>query len=128
MRTTPRVVVFLLLSFLVIASSGAQTPPADVKNPSAIEFQPSADHALIDSYELDILRPDGTVLQTINVGKPAPNTSNIATAPINVQPIAFGTGYSMRLRAVAGTARSDYAISLNKFERAPGGPSKLVAK
>jgi hypothetical protein len=116
-----------VLSMLLTGSSAAQPIPADVKNPSAIAFEPSADHAAVTSYEVDILRPDNTVLQTINIGKPAV-VNNVATAPVNVQPVAFGTGYSFRIRAIVGTATSDYTVSLNKFERAPGAPSKLVAK
>jgi len=123
---TPRFIVCLLLSLFLAGASGAQ-PPADVRNPSSVTFEPSADHANITNYELDILRPDGTVLQTLNVGKPTPVT-NIITAPINVQPVAFGTGYSVRVRAIAGTAPSDYANSLNKFDRVPGGPSKVTVK
>ncbi len=103
----------------------AQTPPADVDNPSAITFTVSADHAALDSYEADILRPDGTTLQ---IGKPAPDATGTATANINVQPIAFATGYSIRVRAKAGTAVSLYAVSLNKFNRVPGGPSKVTIK
>jgi hypothetical protein len=106
----------------------AQTPPADVDNPSGIVFTASADHANVDSYELDILRPDGSVLQTINIGKPTPDATQTCVAPLNVQPIAFGSGYSLRLRAKAGTAASDYTTSLNKFNRVPGGPSKLTAR
>jgi hypothetical protein len=101
-----------------------QTVP-DVNNPSAVTFTPSTDHAAIDSYEMDILRPDGTVLQTLNLGKPAPNASNECVAQVNVQPVGFGTGYSVRVRALAGTAASDYAVSVNKFNRVPGGPTKV---
>ena len=100
----------------------------DVDNPSAVSFTVSTDHAAIDSYELDILRPDSSVLQTINIGKPTPDANGVATAPLNVQPIAFGTGYTLRLRAKAGTAASDYTASVNKFNRRPGSPSKLTAK
>lgn len=121
-----RVGVFLLLSCLLVASTGAQPVP-DVKNPSAVEIGPSPDHATIDSYELDILRPDGTVLQTLNLGKPTP-VNGVITAPVNVQPAAFGVGYSLRVRVKAGTATSDYVVSSNKFDRVPGAPSKLVAK
>jgi hypothetical protein len=103
-------------------------PPADVDNPSAVQFTASSDHAAIDSYELDILRADGTVLQTLNLGKPTPDATNTVTAPINVQPVAFATGYSVRVRAKAGTSASDYAVSLNKFNRKPGAPSKAVVK
>jgi hypothetical protein len=118
----------LMLVLVVLPSVVSAQAVADVKNPSGVEFTPSTDHALVDSYELDILRPDGSVLQTINIGKPAPNAANVCAAPLNVQPVAFGTGYSVRVRAKAGTSASDYAVSVNKFERAPGGPAKVVAK
>jgi uncharacterized protein YfaS (alpha-2-macroglobulin family) len=107
---------------------GAVNVPPDVNNPTGVTFTASADHATIDSYELDILRPDGTVLQTLNLGKPTPDATNTVTAPINVQPIAFAAGYSVRLRAKAGTAVSDYAVSQNKFNRVPGPPSKVTVK
>lgn len=105
-----------------------QTPVPDVNNPSAVTFTASADQASIDSYELDILRPDGSVLQTLNIGKPTPDATSTCLATVNVQPIAFAAGYSMRVRAKAGTAYSDYAISQNKFNRVPGGPTKVVIK
>lgn len=98
---------------------------ADVDNPTGVSFTPSTDHALIDSYELDILRPDGSVLQVLNIGKPAPDATNTCTASINVQPIAFGTGYAMRLRARAGTAVSPDTASENRFNRVPGPPGRL---
>jgi hypothetical protein len=100
---------------------------ADVRNPSGVEFEPSADHAQVDSYELDILRPDGSVLQTINLGKPAV-ASGVCAAPLNVQPVAFGKDYRVRVRAIAGGSASDYTVSVNKFERAPGAPSKGIVK
>lgn len=106
----------------------AQTPPPDVDNPSAVTFTPSPDHAAIESYELDIVRPDGTVLQTLNIAKPTPDATNTCTANINVQPVAFGTGYWVQIRAKAGTAQSESVVSLNKFNRKPGGPSKPVLK
>jgi len=105
-----------------------QTLPGDVDNPSGVSFTVSADHALVSSYELDILRPDSTVLQTLNLGKPTPDAAGTATAPINVQPVAFGNGYSVRLRALAGTATSVSVNSENKFNRRPGGPSKVEIK
>jgi hypothetical protein len=124
-RTVKR--IFPILIVLMFASGAyAQTP--DVNNPSAIAFTASADHSGIDSYEVDILRPDGSVLQTLNIGKPVPDASNTCTAPLNVQPIAFANGYSVRLRAKAGTAVSDYAVSENKFNRVPGSPTKVVVK
>lgn len=113
----------LAISTLVLA----QTVP-DVRNPTGVAFTCSADHAAVSSYELDILKPDSTVLQTLNLGKPAADATNTCNAAINVQPIAFGVGYSMRVRAMAGTAASDYAVSVNKFDRVPGPPSKVTVK
>lgn len=107
----------------------SSTPPPDVDNPSAVQFCPSPDHSTIDSYELDILRPDATVLQTLNLGKPTINaTDGSCTASINVQPIAFGAGYTTRVRAKAATAVSTNTPALNKFNRVPGGPSRLINK
>lgn len=105
----------------------AQTVP-DANNPNAVEWIASLDHAAITSYEIDILRPDGSVLQTLNLGKPAPDAQNVCAASLNVQPIAFGAGYSLRMRAKAGTAVSVDTISINKFNRIPGGPSRVIAK
>lgn len=129
-----RLVLCLLACVLMPVPAVAWSVPtvtlqtvADVKNPGAIVFTPSLDHALVDSYELDILRPDGTALQTLNIGKPAV-VAGECTAPLNVQPVTFGVGYSLRLRAVAGGAFSDYTVSVNKFDRVPGGPSKLIVK
>jgi hypothetical protein len=116
----------LVMAVLLTATVFAQTP--DVNNPTAVEFTASVDHATIDSYELDILRPDNSVLQTLNLGKPAPGVNNIVRANINVQPIAFGVGYSIRVRAKAGTAASDYTVSVNKFNRVPGAPGTPVVK
>lgn len=100
----------------------------DVNNPSGVTFTASPDHATVDSYELDILRPDATVLQTLNLGKPTPDATQTCTAPLNVQPVAFGNGYSVQVRARAGTAVSANAVSVNKFNRVPGSPSKVIAK
>jgi hypothetical protein len=117
--------ILLFALMLVAAPAYAQEP--QVKNPSAVEFTPSIDHAVVTAYELDILRPDGSVLQTINLGKTEP-VDGVVKAALNVQPVAFGRDYSVRVRALVGTAASDYEVSVNKFERAPGGPSKITIK
>lgn len=117
-------IVLLFISAAVIQAQA----PADVSNPTAVQFTASADHAAIDSYELDILRPDSTVLQTLNLSKPTPDATNTITAPINVQPVAFANGYTVRVRAKAGTAVSTDALSLNKFNRVPGAPSRPTIK
>ena len=128
LRTAWLSIPIVLLAGLLLTASSAAAQVADVNNPTAVQFTASPDHALVDSYELDILRPDGTVLQTLNLGKPVPDSTSTCTAPINVQPIAFASGYSVRVRAKAGTAVSDYALSVNKFNRVPGPPSKLTIK
>ena len=126
--------VFAAFWLCTVGSAAAQTcslpsTAPDVTNPSAVQWCPSPDHALVDSYELDILRPDNSVLQTLNLGKPAVSaTDGSCTASINVQPIAFGVGYATRIRAKASTAVSADNLSLNKFTRAPGAPSKLIEK
>jgi hypothetical protein len=121
-----RRLVYLLATCLCLAP--AVVSAQDVNNPSGVTFTASADHATVDSYELDILRPDATVLQTLNLGKPTPDATQTCTAPLNVQPVAFGNGYSVQVRAKAGTAVSANALSLNKFNRVPGAPSKVIAK
>jgi hypothetical protein len=120
--------VLLLGVFAFASSAAAQTPPPDVNNPRAVSFTPSTDHALIDSYELDIVSPTGTVIQTLNIGKPTPDAANTCEATINVQPIAFGVGYTVRARAKAGPALSEDAVSENKFNRVPGPPSRVINK
>lgn len=113
-----RLLVTVLCALLVSAvSASAQT--ADVDNPTGVVFAASPDHNAIDGYELEILRPDGSSLQVLNLGKPQPDASLNVTAPLNVQPIAFGTGYSVRVRAKAGSAASAWATSQNKFNRTP---------
>lgn len=112
----------LLLCLPAIAS--AQT--ADVNNPTAVVWTASTDHAQIDGYTLEILRPDGTVLQTIDAGKPTPNGQNVCRLSINVQPVQFGNGYAMRIRSRAGSAVSEWEPSQNKFNRVPGKPGTLT--
>ncbi len=60
--------------------------------------------------------------------KPIPNASNVCTASTNVQPIIYNVSYYIKLRAVAGVAKSDDTTSLNPFNRVPGGPSKVIVK
>lgn len=105
-----------------------QTVPADVDNPSAVTWTASPDHTLLDGYDVNILRSDGSILQTLNAAKPTPDSSNTCTFALNVQPIAFGKGYSITVSARAGTATSASAASLNKFNRVPGGPTKVIIK
>lgn len=117
---------------LFAAIVSAQT----VTNPTIVEFE-SPDHALIDSYELDLkLCVTGNictnVLQTLTISK-ASVTPITGTNPqqyratINVQPISFGT-YAGAMRAVAGAVKSTNSPDSNTFVRAPGSPSKPTFK
>ena len=105
-----------------------QTPPADVNNPTAVQFTASPDHAQLTRYDLDIVSPSNTVIQTLNLAKPTPDAQNTITVALNVQPVAFGNGYTVRVRAVAGTASSTDAVSLNKFNRTPLSVSGVTLK
>ena len=101
----------------------AKTPP--VQNPSGIAFTPSSDHANITAYEAEIrTSPGGAVIQTLNLGKPGPNTQGEIVVAMNAQPIAFGS-YVIVVRSIAGTVRGPVSTPTDIWERAPGAPSKL---
>lgn len=127
----PRWVFVALIVGLFLAApavAAAQTVPS-IKNPRLVEFTVSPDHAVIDSYELGFFMPGAALPFTIvNIGKPAPDATGTASAPINVQPFTFAADYTAKLRAVVGTATSDWSAPSNPFDRVPGAPSKLVAK
>lgn len=131
---------FILTSLAILAFAGvaqAQTPP--VKNPGGVTFT-SVDHnsAAVTGYTVEILRPDNSVLSTIQVAKSATtivDPGTVATGPrvrinLNVQPIAFGN-YTLRLFTVAtatapatGSVLSDPSPNSDVWERVPGPPSK----
>jgi len=100
---------------------------ASVKNPRFIDFE-CPDHTLDDQHELEIVRvSDGVVIQTILLGDPPATTLGIVTAPLNIQPVAFGT-YFVRIRAVVGTVKSELSDPSNTWDRVPGKPSGLMAR
>lgn len=136
-----RKTLFVLCAAVLLCAVPAFAQTANVQNPSQVTFTPSPDHALIDSYEMDILKPDGTVLQTLNLGKPVSITNAYGTftctatdplsrcyAAVSVQPVAFGVGYSAQMRAKVGSVVGPSNVSDNKFDRVPGGPTKIVIK
>lgn len=114
----------LLVLLLVPTFAFAQTPP--VKNPTGLAFT-SPDHSnpAVSAYEIDFMRQDNTVLQTVTVPK-AQTTLNAAqevVVTVNVQPVAFGF-YTFVARTIAGTAKSLNSPNSDPWERAPGAPSK----
>jgi hypothetical protein len=103
--------VMIVLALIVgVYSATRSTPPppsaapmsvneSPVKNPNFAEFE-SLDHDRISYYEFDIVGPDGTVLQTIQIPKSTTTISgNIVTAPIKLHPLQPGI-YTSVIRAV----------------------------
>lgn len=118
---------YLWLSIGLVLFGGyasiAQTP---IKNPSGLTFT-CPDHALDDQHEIDIVRQaDGVVVQTLLVGDPPADISGDVQVSVNVQPIAFGL-YVFKVRAVAGTSKSDTSNPSPVWERAPGKPTNVRA-
>lgn len=114
--------LWCLAAVLVIGVGILYAQIADVDNPTKFSFTASSDHGTIDAYEADIVDSTGVIVQTLALGKPTPDASNTITINLNVQPIKFANGYSIRVRAKAGTTVSTDAVSQNKFNRRPGAP------
>lgn len=113
-------------SLLLLAALGVQTPAPVVKNPTTIAFQ-CADHARDDQHEVDIVTSAGVVVQTLLVGDPPADANGDVVVTVNVQPVAFGS-YTFVARAVAATLKSANSTPSDVWERAPGAPSKPIAK
>jgi hypothetical protein len=121
--------MLLLLAFVLLAvPAAAQTPPPDVNNPTKVEWTASTDHATIDGYTLEIVNAANVVIQTIDAGKPTPDANNVCTVNLNVQPVTFGSGYYITAAARANNVFSTRTVSLNKFNRVPGAPTKPTVK
>lgn len=122
MRQRLGFIAFLLL-FALPASAQS------VVNPSAVTFTVSTDHADITSYTLGYFAPGATLpLQEVDLGKPTP-VALVATVPINVKPLGWVTGYTVKVKAVASaTVMSEWSEPSNFFDRKPGKPGGPVVK
>lgn len=80
MRSVHILAILLVGSLCIVGTAQAQSVPPDVNNPSAVQFTASADHGSIDSYEMDILRPDGSVCKRSTLGNRSP-IARIAVPP-----------------------------------------------
>lgn len=123
----------LVFAVLVLAVA-AQVPP--VKNPRTVIIPcddtsttnlTCADAKQVTSYEVDIVRTDGSVLQTLNVPAVPPNASNEVRLAVNVQPTAFGT-YTFVVRAIAAGVETDNSPASDPWTRAPGTPGKPLVQ
>jgi hypothetical protein len=114
----------MLLALLLAATM--QTT-ANVKNPRNIEFT-CPDHARDDEHGVNIYKSDGTLVQTIVIGDPVAGADGIVRATLNVQPIAFGTGFYVTVHAIAAGAFSDESAHSNLFDRVPGSPTNTIVK
>lgn len=115
-----------ILFLAVVLCASPAFAQAGIKNPSALAFT-CPDHALDNQHEIDIVRADGTVVQTILGGDPPLNAAGEVVVPVNLQPIAFGT-YTFVARAVSGTSKSDNSAPSATWERAPGKPTNLIVR
>ncbi len=115
-----------LVVLLVPAVSMAQ----NVKNPSAVAFE-STDHAKVTGYEVDIVSSTGVVLQTQQGGKGTQDAAGVVTVAFSVQNVAFGTAYTVRVRAiVAGTPvlKSVDSDPSPAWDRVPAQPVKVTIR
>ncbi len=116
------------LVFAMATVAHAQVPA--VKNPVGLAFT-SSDHnnTAVTGYEIDIVRPDGTVAQTLTIAKSATTVvAGEVVVALSVQPIAFGS-YTFRARTVASVPVNGSLVSVNSvpsdsWDRVPGAPSK----
>jgi hypothetical protein len=117
--------VFALLGFAAVAS--AQTKPA---NPRTLEFTPSVDHTAATSYTLGYFLPGATdPVQSVSIGKPAPNAQNVCAVTINTQPLTFGLNYTAKLKTlISAGVESEWSEPSNPFDRVPGPPGKPAVK
>jgi hypothetical protein len=117
--------IVILLGLLSLAASvSAQAP---INNPTTIGFT-CPDHAQDDGHRVEIVSPAGVVVQTLDIGDPAANASGEVIVDLNVQPIAFGAGYTFRVRALAGTVSSDPSAPSTAWNRIPGRPGITVVR
>ena len=115
--------VFLLLG-LTASVARAQT----VINPTGVEFTASLDHSAISSYEIGwFLGAEIDPVSMLDIGKPAPDASNLCKVAINVMPPPFNQ-YTAKIRAKAGAVYGEWSDPSNLFFRAPGKPGGVTIK
>lgn len=122
-----RMVVFLVVCGVSLASpASAQS----VVNPTTVTFTASVDHADISSYAIGYFAAGATApVQEVDLGKPTPGTGGVISVGIVVKPLGWVTGYTVRVKAVAGSGIvSEWSSDSNPFSRQPGKPGGPVVK
>jgi hypothetical protein len=119
----------------------AQLPPDTVVNPSSIEFDPSADHDVmefgapkVDRYELRnyLMGAAQPIQAPISLGKPAPGTDGKirirkADMPVLFSVPAMGVLYESRVAAIGpggeGVSTPSNPFGIRSQVIAPGKPA-----
>lgn len=118
-----RVVVIAACVLMLAGAAQAQ----QVINPTAVQFTASADHTDVTSYIIGYFLPGASnPVQEADLGKPTPDGSNVITAPIAIRPLGFGQGFTAKVRAVAGSASSEWSLASNPFGRVPAAPANVT--
>ena len=143
-RTLVALVLVLLLPLLPAASARAQAPPLTL-NPTTVEFTASPDHAatgldgqpVVTNYVLRVyVSTDvalSTVVATLDIGKPAPNTQNTISVT-NAVWFAALTPRTKYVATVAAKGPSGEGVSAvsnpfgNQGPPAAGGTPNVVRK
>jgi hypothetical protein len=114
------VIITALIWVLLPSLVSAQTP---VKNPTLVIVPACPDHDQDTGHEIEILTPQGSSVQVLQVGDPPREPNGEVRFQVNVQPIKFGQ-YVVVVRATAGAVKSDNSPPSDAWERVPGAPSK----
>lgn len=121
-------ILFVALAFVLLgfaASASAQT----VINPGHVEYTVSPDHATLTKYTLGFFLPGATdPVQSQDLAIVAPDGTGKVTQAINAVPLTFGTGYTAKLKAVAGAVSGEWSEASNPFSRAPLPPTVPAVK
>ena len=113
----------------------------NVSNPTAVDFDASADHAamsqstpsvpLLSSYAIEIYASTGTLVKSTDVGKPAPVSGKILIdlMPIR-QTVPLGTGYTIKAvaKGPGGATSSAASVPFDWTIPAPRAPGVPVPK
>lgn len=107
-----------MLALLVIAAlAQTQEPPTVITTSMTVIFDCApALHAKDTGHELDLLDPEGRVVQTIELGDPAPDEKGEIVVKLNVLP-ERGVVYTAVVRATIGKDKTASSAPSKPFIR-----------